>query len=236
MKIEKVWTLCFSATGNTNRVVTLLGKELAAALGVPLEQIAFTRPAEREQVYTFTDADLVVVGSPTYAGKLPNKILPDFREKLQGNGALAVAAVTFGNRAYDNSLAELCAVLEGDGFHTVAAGAFVGRHAFTDELAYGRPGWSDEFEIKSFVKQTSDKLKALTVAPTSIQVPGDPEAPYYIPKGTDGQPAKFLKVKPKTNLSKCTNCGQCATVCPKCLIKDSKVETLGDPKPVITAQ
>ena len=36
--------------------------------------------------------------------------------------------------------------------------------------------------------------------------------------------------------SKCTNCGQCATVCPKGLIKDSKVETLGDPKPVITAQ
>jgi len=29
--------------------------------------------------------------------------------------------------------------------------------------------------------------------------------------------------------SKCTNCGLCATVCPKKLIKDSKVETLGDP-------
>ena len=50
MKIEKVWTLCFSATGNTDRVVTLLGKELAAALGAPLEQITFTRPGEREQV------------------------------------------------------------------------------------------------------------------------------------------------------------------------------------------
>ena len=29
--------------------------------------------------------------------------------------------------------------------------------------------------------------------------------------------------------SKCDNCGLCATVCPKKLIKDSKVETLGDP-------
>lgn len=34
--------------------------------------------------------------------------------------------------------------------------------------------------------------------------------------------------------SKCDNCGQCATVCPKGLIKNSKVEELGDPKPVIT--
>ena len=29
--------------------------------------------------------------------------------------------------------------------------------------------------------------------------------------------------------SKCDNCGLCATVCPKHLIKDSKVETLKDP-------
>ena len=219
MKIEKIWTLCFSATGNTDRVVTLLGKELAAALGVPLEQIAFTRPVEREQVYTFTETDLVVVGSPTYAGKLPNKILPDFREKLRGNGALAVAAVTFGNRAYDNSLAELCAVLEGDGFHTVAAGAFVGRHAFTDELAYGRPGWSDEFEMKNFAKQVADKVKTLTRFPASLRVPGDPE-------GTDGQPAKFLKAKPKTDLRKCTNCGACARLCPMGAIDPADVSNV----------
>ena len=226
MKIEKVWTLCFSATGNTDRLVTMLGKELAEGLEVPLKQIAFTKPAEREQVYTFTETDLVVVGSPTYAGKLPNKILPDFREKLRGNGALAVAAVTFGNRAYDNSLAELCAVLEGDGFHTVAAGAFVGRHAFTDELAYGRPGWSDEFEMKNFAKQVSDKVKALTDIRGPVQVPGDPEAPYYIPKGTDGQPAKFLKAKPRTNLSKCTNCGACARLCPMGAIDPADVSNV----------
>jgi ferredoxin len=29
--------------------------------------------------------------------------------------------------------------------------------------------------------------------------------------------------------SKCDNCGLCATVCPKHLIKDSKVEHLGEP-------
>ncbi len=34
--------------------------------------------------------------------------------------------------------------------------------------------------------------------------------------------------------TKCDNCGQCASVCPKGLIKDSKVEELGEPKPVIT--
>ena len=214
MEIRKVWTLCYSATGTTDKAVNTIGEELAAKLELPLERLSFTRPAERDREYTFSENDLVVVGTPTYAGKMPNKILPDFQSRLHGDGALAVAVVTFGNRSYDNSLAELCAVLEADGFHTVAAGAFVSQHAFTDELAYGRPGWSDQMEMKEFARRISDKVKSSRDISNPIQVPGDPAAPYYVPKGTDGQPAKFLKAKPKTNLAKCTNCGACARLCP----------------------
>ena len=122
--------------------------------------------------------------------------------------------MTFGNRSYDNALAELCAVLEGDGFHTVAGGAFVGRHAFTDKLAEDRPDWDDRKELKKFATAIADKVKNLTENPAPVTVPGDPEAPYYIPKGTDGEPAKFLKAKPQTDPAKCTNCGTCARLCP----------------------
>ena len=115
MEIKRVCILCFSATGNTEKTVGIIGETLAEAWGVPLERFSFTRPAEREKEYAFQDTDFVMVGAPTYAGKLPNKILPDFQGKLHGNGALAAAVVTFGNRSYDNSLAELCAVLEADG-------------------------------------------------------------------------------------------------------------------------
>ena len=132
MDVKKVWTLYFSATGNTDKTANTIADALARRLEVPAERISFTRPGEREKEYSFTEGDLVVVASPTYAGTLPNKILPDFQGKLHGCGALAVAVVTFGNRSYDNALAELCAVLEGDGFHTVAGAAFACRHAFTD--------------------------------------------------------------------------------------------------------
>ena len=54
----------------------------------------------------------------------------------------------------------------------------------------------------------------MTDIPAPIAGPGDATAPYYTPKGTDGQPAKFLKAKPLTDLSRCTNCGACARVCP----------------------
>ena len=214
MKIQKVWAIAFSPNGTTERTAKLLAEELAAKLGCPVEQMNFTRPAERDREYVFCEKDLVVIGAPTYAGKLPNKILPDFKSKLKGNGALAIPFVTFGNRSYDNALAELCAVMEFDGFHTAAAGAFVAQHAFTDELGYGRPGWSDQFEMKQFAAKTAAKIQALTEVPESIQVPGDPEAPYYIPVGADGRPAQFLKVKPKTKLSRCNRCGACVRGCP----------------------
>ena len=38
--------------------------------------------------------------------------------------------------------------------------------------------------------------------------------PYYVPKGLDGQPAKFLKAVPKTHEDLCIRCGACARLCP----------------------
>ena len=212
MNIEKVWALYYSASGTTDRAVNTLAEELAARLDLPLERVSFTRPAERAKDYAFRETDLVVVGCPTYAGRMPNRIMPDFRERLRGGGALAVPVVLFGNRSYDGSLAELRAVLEGNGFRPVAAGAFVGRHAFTDGLAFGRPGWSDLEEIKTFAGKIAEKVSAGEITP--VRVPGDPAAPYYVPKGLDGEPVKFLKAKPRTNLSKCSNCGACVRACP----------------------
>lgn len=215
MKLRGITALYFSPTGGTARVAETISEALAEEMDLPMEQVSFTRPRERETYYSFTDNDLVIVASPTYAGKLPNKILPDFREKLQGNGALAVPVVTFGNRSYDNSLAELCALLEKNGFRVAAAGAFVCRHAFAESLAYGRPGWSDSFEMKQFAKRVAGKLKTWTGnSLPQLLVPGDAEAPYYVPRGVDGEPAKFLKAKPKTDLRRCNQCGACARLCP----------------------
>ena len=98
MKIREVTGVYWSATGNTKKITERLTEALAAALGCTWKLICFTMPEDRSRIYTFHADEAVVVGSPVYAGKLPNKILPDFREKLTGNGALAVAAVTFGNR------------------------------------------------------------------------------------------------------------------------------------------
>lgn len=77
-------------------------------------------------------------------------------------------------------------------------------------LADGRPDWDDKRQMGEFAARIADKVKDLTDIPAPVAVPGDAAAPYYVPKGTDGQPVKFLKAKPQTDLGKCTDCGACA--------------------------
>ncbi|MDN0032543.1 EFR1 family ferrodoxin [Oscillibacter ruminantium] len=226
MEIEKVRVVYYSATGTTEKVVTAVAEGLARELGKPLETVNISSPAEREKDISFTDTDLVVVGTPTYAGRIPNKMLPYFQTKLTGNGALGVPVVLFGNRNFDNSLAELCAELEAHGFHTVAAAAFVGQHAFATKLAAGRPDEEDLAQAERFGKDIAVKIKGLTQIPAPVQVSGDPAAPYYTPLGTDGQPAKFLKAKPQTDPDKCTDCGLCAAVCPMGSIDPADVSSV----------
>ncbi len=213
MNVKRVYALYFSPAGATRSLTVTLANALAESFGVPMEVVDITFPPAREETQSFAAGDLVVCGSPTYAGKLPNKLLPYWKERLAGNGALAVALVSFGNRAFDNSLAELCACLDADGFHTVGAGAFACRHVFSDTLAAERPDKDDFEELAKFGAAVATRIARANEPPAPPAVPGDADAPYYVPKGLDGEPKNFLKAKPKVT-DECMQCGVCAALCP----------------------
>ena len=214
MKIQQVYSVYFSPTGHTKAIVDCLAGEIAKALQVPLRTVSFDLPEDRQGEHHFSARDLVVGGGPTYAGKLPNKIMPTYRENLFGKGTPAVALVTYGNRSFDNSLADLCAVLEENDFRLLGAGAFVASHAFSKTLAAGRPDESDLADVRALAGRVIESLQGKDCPTDPLAVDGDAKAPYYIPKGEDGQPAKFLKAVPKTDMEKCTSCGLCACRCP----------------------
>lgn len=216
MKLEKIWAVYFSGTGTTQRTVERIAGGIASRLNLPAESVDFSRPAVRQETLGFGEKDLVVFGTPVYAGRVPNVLLPFLRERIVGGGALAVPVVLFGNRNYDDALIELRNILAADGMHPIAAGAFVGEHSFSWVLGANRPNAEDEALMDEFAARVAELAAGLDAAPVkSVAVRGqEPLRPYYTPRDRAGNPINILKVKPKTDLSRCGGCGLCADLCP----------------------
>lgn len=215
MKFHTVWEVYFSATGTTKQVVTTIAATLAQQAGVPLKTADFTIPAGRETPLVFAEGDLVIFGTPVYAGRVPN-LLIKFVAAARGNGAMAVPVVLYGNRAYDDALMELRNTLEAGGFRAVAGAAFVGEHAFTHSLAAGRPNQDDLAIAQGFARQVAEKVAALETFDDHAPVPvkgNEPIGPYYQPRDGAGNAIDIRKVKVKTN-ENCVKCKRCAKHCP----------------------
>lgn len=216
MKLKKIWAVYFSGTGTTRRTVERIAGGIASRLNLPAESVDFSRPAVRQETLRFCEKDLVVFGTPVYAGRVPNVLLPFLRERIVGGGALAVPVVLFGNRNYDDALIELRNILAADGMHPIAAGAFVGEHSFSRVLGANRPNAEDEALMDEFAARVAALAAGLDATPVkSVAVRGqEPLRPYYTPRDRAGKPINILKVKPKTDLSRCGGCGLCADLCP----------------------
>ena len=217
MEIKTVWAVYFSATGTTQKVVTTLAQSVSKSLNADYREFSFNAPDVRKAELSFTPQDLVVLGVPVYAGRVPNLILPYIRDMIRGGGALAVPVVLYGNRNFDDGLIELRNVMRDNGFSPIAAGAFVGEHSFSRILGAGRPDADDMALVQQLADGTAAKVKDLTEAPAqAVEGEGcDPIRPYYTPRDRHGEPIKdFLKAKPVTDPDKCVKCGLCARLCP----------------------
>ena len=216
MERKKVWAVYFSATDTTKKTVLTNADEAARLLGAEREDYDFTLPRMRENGFAAGKDDLVIFGTPVYAGRVPNVLLK-YLATIQGNGALAVPVVLFGNRNFDDGLIELRDILENTGFHTVAAAAFVGEHSFSKTLAAGRPDADDMKEALAFAGKVTEKVKGLPEgeAPAPVEVEGVPHPyrGYYQPRDRKGVSIDIRKVKSLVS-DACDDCKICADVCP----------------------
>lgn len=210
MNINAVY---FSPTGTTQKIVETIAEEMVKVSdGSEINVIDFTLKRVRNEAVVFNEKDLVVVGVPVYAGRVPNMLL-NYLNSIKGNGALAVCVVLYGNRNYDDALIELRDILHNNGFHVGAACPFVGEHSFSRILAAGRPDGEDIATARLFADQIySQILKGKFEDKVTVKG-NEPYGKYYMPKDKDGNPVDIRMVTPKTKAD-CKLCKLCTEVCP----------------------
>lgn len=210
---RKIAAMYFSPTGTTEKVVSGIAGKVAENINGDggFRIFDFTLPGGRQQPPSFSEGDVVVVGVPVYAGRIPN-LLVKYLSSVSGNGAAAVAVVVYGQRDYEDSLIELTDLLDSNGFTVIAAGAFIGEHSLSKTLAKNRPDEQDRVIINEFADRLSAKLSSRIPLET-VAVKGErPYRKHYTPIKRTGEPLDIRKVKPKTN-SNCIQCKLCAESC-----------------------
>ena len=227
--MQQVHAVFFSPTGTTRKTCLRVAQTVSDLLQLPLAAEDITRPEKRRTPLAFGPEDIVVIALPTYAGRLPNLLLP-YLETLRGDRTPAVPLVLFGNRSPDDSLPELGLLLEAQGFWLMAAAAFVGEHAFSRELGAGRPDRRDMRKIDAFAEAAAQKLRDGAPRRSLWELLGEAERPlkpYYTPRDRRGNPINILKVKPRVDPAKCLHCGRCVTLCPMGSIRAEELPQIG---------
>lgn len=122
--------------------------------------------------------------------------------KLKGNGAKAIIAAIYGNRAFEDALLEMKDNMQEAGFSCVAGVAALAEHSIARQFAAGRPDADDKKQLTLF----AEKIKKELVKECS-------EKDLYIPGNNPYKEYKVMPMMPQAGES-CTKCGLCAKKCP----------------------
>lgn len=200
MKSNRIYGVYFSPSGNTRKCVQAISRQLDDAY----IDINLTDYDSRLQTFEFSSNDLVILGVPVYAGRVP-VIHNGLLQQLRGNRTPAVFIVTYGNREYEDALLELKTTCEANGFIGIAAAAFIGQHSFVAEVAMNRPDDADLVLLQDFAASISEKLKKQPMDSPFDNLYVNGNFPYREPS--------ILPFFPAADET-CTNCGSCVAVCP----------------------
>lgn len=192
----KIHEICFSPTGGTKRVSSMLSRALTDET---VEVDLTAREVDFGQV-ELSPEEVALITVPSYSGRVPT-VAAARLAAMHGNGARAVLLCVYGNRAYEDTLVELRDKASGAGFKVIAAVAAVAEHSIARQYAAGRPDAEDEAMLRSFAARIRRKIDD-----------GGLDEPV-IPGNRPYRKAAGAGIVPKATRA-CVKCGLCAAKCP----------------------
>ncbi|MFR9233794.1 MAG: flavodoxin family protein [Eisenbergiella massiliensis] len=155
----KLYTVYFSPTGGTKKVLDELVKEWLINDGVPDEsgktsiELVEIDLSDRPRSGAFLShatpgrEDFCIIAVPSFGGRVPAAALERLTQ-LKAGHTPAVLGAAYGNRAYDDTLLELQEAVEHSGFCPVAAIAAVTEHSIMHQYGTGRTPGQAELKIR----------------------------------------------------------------------------------------
>ena len=206
MNFNAVRLVYFSPTKTTQKI--LEGIAQGTKVGT-IEHLDLTPPESKTLDLDEMQDELVLLGVPVYAGRVPLEAVPRLR-RLKANGIPTVIIVVYGNREFEDALLELKDLTRESGFVPIAGGAFIGEHSYANDttpIANGRPDTADLIKAREFGWMIREKMKDIDSIDrvSRLSVPGN--SPYKKRK-------KWAEISPSTRSDLCTLCKTCASVCP----------------------
>ncbi len=211
--MKRLNTMYFSPTSTTKKLVEEIRDKVLEKEGIEKgTTIDFTLPKARQASSNFREDDILIIGLPVYAGRVPN-VLVKYLNTIKGSNTMTIPVVLYGNRDYDDALIELNDILLSNGFNIIAGGSFIGEHSFSKTLAKDRPDNDDLLIARSFADDVY--LKIIDDKPhDTLKIKGNrPYKKHYVPRDEDKNPVDIRKVMPKTR-DDCIDCKICVEACP----------------------
>lgn len=215
MKIKTVRCIYFSPTGTTKTIAESITQGIRPEF---IEMIDITKRSQRnDQPLSFKD-DIVIIATPVYYGRVPEEIIP-YLTSLKATQTPVVLIAVYGNKALEDALKELHDIAVDADFIPVAGAAFIAEHSYSSKtypIAPNRPDANDIRKAQEFGAAIREKLQNVESSGhlTAITIPG--QSPYVEPINLKmiKESRSVVALTPETDTSKCTQCGQCAEVCP----------------------
>lgn len=188
--------ITFSPTGGTRKVC----EALAEGFGCSIEATELCHKSNLLALPTIAQDDIVVIGMPVFAGRVPSMAVERFRS-IKSNNARCVIVAVYGNREYEDALVEMQDVATELGYRVIAAVSAIAEHSVVREFATGRPNIEDIAALSSYAKRITQKIESTSIY-TDLRLPGN-------------RPYKDVKPGPNPKGDEtCMGCGVCAEECP----------------------